>query len=202
MTVPQLTRKLMLSLIVLAAAGTAIAGATWSSFSHTTANPSNGFSAGTVNIAGDDGGAAFSLSNMSPGTNATGCIRVTYSGSLASTVHLYANVTGTLAQYLDLTVTRGSESSPSFPSCTSFTPDPADYLGAGAGVVYSGTLGAFASAHSNFANGLADAPGSPQTWNTNDSHSYKLSVTLPGTAPAAAQGLSSNATFDWEAQNQ
>jgi hypothetical protein len=29
-----------------------------------------------------------------------------------------------------------------------------------------------------------------------------LTVSLPGGAPAAAQGLSSSATFNWEAQNQ
>jgi hypothetical protein len=197
-----LSRKLLLSLLTLALAGTALAGVTWSSFSQSTANPSNGFSAGTVNVSDNDAGATFSLPTLSPGTSASGCIRVTYTGSLAAAIRLYASLTGTLAQYVNLTVTRGSENSPSFPSCSSFAADSTDYIGSGAGVVYSGTLAAFATAHSGYANGLADPPGAPQTWNANDAHSYKFTFALPAGAPAAAQGLSSSATFDWEAQNQ
>jgi hypothetical protein len=196
------TRKLLLSLIALALAGTALAGATWSSFSQGTANPSNGFSAGTVNVSDNDAGTTFSPPGVSPGTSASGCIRVTYTGSLTSALRLYASASGTLGQYLNLTITRGSESSPSFPSCASFTADSTNYIGSGAGVVYSGTLGAFVSAHSDFGTGLADPPGAPQTWNTNDVHSYKFNFALPAGAPAAAQGLSSSTTFDWEAQNQ
>jgi predicted ribosomally synthesized peptide with SipW-like signal peptide len=193
------TRKLLVSALVLGAAGAVAGAGTFSAFSSTTSNPSNTFTAGTVTL-GDNasGGSVISLSNARPGgTPSTGCIRVLYTGSLASTLKLYATVSGSLAQYLNLTVTRGTETAPSFPSCSTFTADATDYRGLGAGVLYSGTLNNFPSA---YASGIDDASG--QTWNTNDAHSYKFQISLPSGAPAAAQGLSANATFDWEARNQ
>jgi hypothetical protein len=191
-------RKVLASLLVCGLAAVAVAAATWSSFSATTANPSNSFGAGTVAISDNDAGATLSASSMSPGTSTSGCIQVTYTGSLAAAVHQYASTTGSLAQYLNLTVTRGTQSAPSFPSCTGFTADSTNYAGAGAGVVYSGTLSGFASGYTNYSTGLVD----PQTWNQNDAHVYRFTITLPSSAPAAAQGLSSTATFTWEAQNQ
>jgi hypothetical protein len=196
-------RKLLMSLIAVALTAMSIAAATWSSFSSTTANPSNGFSAGTVNISDNDAGATFSLPNMVPGTTVSGCIQVTYTGSLTSAVHLYGSASGALQPYLNLTVTRGSESAPSFPSCSSFTPDATDYMGAGAGVVYSGTLANFMSSHTSFADGLVDAPGAAngQSWTTNSAHSYQFTFSLPSGVSSAAQGQSTTATLDWEAQN-
>jgi len=196
-----LARKLLMSLIAVACASLAVAAATWSSFSQTTANPANAFSAGTVNIADNDAGAAFSLPTMSPGSSASRCIRVIFTGSLQSNVHLYGSVTGSLAPFLNVAVTRGSESSPSFPSCTTFSPDATNYIGAGAGVVYSGTLSAFASSFTDYASGLVDVPGSAQAWNANNSHSYQFTISLPSGASSTAQGLTASATFDWEARN-
>jgi hypothetical protein len=195
-------RKLLASLVVCGLAAVAVAAATWSSFSATTANPSNSFSAGTVAISDNDAGATISASAMAPGASTSGCIQVTYTGSLPATVHEYGATTGSLAQYLNLTITRGTQAAPSFPSCTGFTADATNYVGGGAGVVYSGTLSAFASTYADYAGGLLDAPGSAQTWNANSAHVYKLTISLPSGAPSAAQGLSSTATFDWEAQNQ
>jgi hypothetical protein len=192
-------RKLALSALTIGLATAAIAAATWSSFSRTTANPSNSFSAGTVAIGDNDAGAALlSLSSASPGTGSTGCIRVTYTGSLASSVHLYGSVSGSLAQYLNVVITRGTQSAPSFPSCSGFSADSTNYIGAGPGVVYSGTLASFASSHHDFASGVAD----PGTWTQSVAHTYQVQLTLPSGAAAAAQGLSSSATFTWEAQNQ
>jgi hypothetical protein len=197
-----LARKLLASLLVCGLAAVAVAAATWSSFSSTTANPSNAFSAGTVAISDNDAGATISASSMAGGASTSGCIQVTYTGSLPAAVHQYASTTGSLAQYLNLTITRGNQSAPSFPSCTGFTADSTNYVGAGAGVVYSGALSGFASTYTSFANGLVDAPGSAQTWNTNSAQAYKFTISLPSGAPSAAQGLSSTATFSWEAQNQ
>ncbi|HEX6459364.1 MAG TPA: hypothetical protein VF032_10655 [Thermoleophilaceae bacterium] len=195
-------RKLLASLLVCGLAAVAVAAATWSSFSSTTANPSNSFSAGTVAISDNDAGATISASGMSPGASKSGCIKVTYTGSLPALVRLYGSTSGGLDSYLNLTITRGTQTSPSFPSCTGFTADSTNYVGAGAGVVYSGTLSGFSSTYTSFASGLADTPGAPQTWNANGAQVYKLTIGLPSGAPSAAQGLSTSATFDWEAQNQ
>ena len=197
-----LARKLLASAVVFGLAVVVAGAATWSSFAQTTANPSNSFSAGTVAISDNDAGTTLSIPALSPGVSSNGCIKVTYTGSLASAVRMYASTTGALAQYLNLTITRGTQTSPTFPSCTGFSADSANYIGAGAGVMYSGTLSNLASSYTNFASGLVDAPGSPQSWSGGSAHSYMLTVSLPAGTPSAAQGLSSTATFTWEAQNQ
>lgn len=191
-------RKLLVSLAVVGVAATAIAAATWSSFSKTSANPSNSFSAGTVAVGDNDAGSSvLSLSSVRPGGTSSGCIRVAYSGTLPSAIHLYGSTTGSLAQYLTLTITRGAETAPSFPSCSTFTADSTNYIGSGAGVVYAGTLSNFSSTKTSYATGLVD----PSTSAAGDSHSFKFTLTLPAGAAAAAQGLSSTAAFTWEAQN-
>ena len=197
-----LARKLLASAVACGLAVVVAGAATWSSFAQTTANPSNSFSAGTVAISDNDAGTTLSIPALSPGVSSSGCIKVTYTGSLASAVRMYASTTGALAQYLNLTITRGTQTSPTFPSCTGFSADSANYIGAGAGVMYSGTLSNLASSYTNFASGLVDAPGSPQSWSGGSAHSYMLTVSLPAGASSAAQGLSSTATFTWEAQNQ
>ena len=197
-----LARKLLASAVACGLAVVVAGAATWSSFAQTTANPSNSFSAGTVAISDNDAGTTLSIPALSPGVSSSGCIKVTYTGSLASAVRMYASTTGALAQYLNLTITRGTQTSPTFPSCTGFSADSANYIGAGAGVMYSGTLSNLASSYTNFASGLVDAPGSLQSWSGGSAHSYMLTVSLPAGTPSAAQGLSSTATFTWEAQNQ
>jgi hypothetical protein len=191
-------RKLLLSLVVLGLLGSIAGWATFSAFSATTTNPNNSFASGTVAISDNDSGTAMlSLANASPGTSDTGCIKIDYTGTLSSTVRLYATVTGTLASYLTVVVTRGTDSSPSFDSCTSFTADATNYIGAGAGVIYNGLLSAYPA---NYTAGLVDPlPGSPETWTTSETHSYKFVVTLVD--DTAAQGLSSTAAFTWEARN-
>ena len=61
-------------------------------------------------------------------------------------MRLYASVTGTLPQYLNVTVTRGSGAA-GFDNCTGFTADAGDYGYGPGGVVYSGTLQAFPSTY-------------------------------------------------------
>lgn len=155
---------------------------------------------GTVDITDNDAGAAALVqSNVAPGASDTGCIVVSYQGTLPASVRLYGTTTGTgLDQYLALTVTRGTGSGP-FDSCTGFIPDAADYVGAGAGVVYSGTLQGWAD---NYATGLVDpVPSSAETWTNGESHTYRFTLSLPAGAPDAAQGLTAGQTFIWEARD-
>jgi hypothetical protein len=192
------TRKVLLSTLVVAIVAAVTGTGTYAAFSGTTGNPANAFAAGTVSISDNDaGGSLLSLSNATPGSSSTGCIKITYSGSLNANVHLYGTASGSLPSYLTLTVTRGSDSSPSFSSCGSFTADSTNYIGSGAGVIYSGSLSAFPG---TYAAGVIDpTSGSPATWSSSDAHSYKFVVTVQNNA--AAQGLSSTASFTWEARN-
>jgi hypothetical protein len=172
--------------------------ASYSAFSRSTANPGNSFAAGTVTVSDNDAGAAMlSLSSAQPGNSDTSCIRVLYSGSLDATIRLYATVSGSLAPYLALTVTRGTDASPAFDSCSSFTADTTNYLGSGAGVIFSGLLSAFPTSYSA---GIVDPlSGAPETWTTSEVHSYRVTISLNN--DPAAQGLSATASFVWEARN-
>jgi hypothetical protein len=193
-------RKILVTLLLTIVIGGVAGPATFSAFSTTTANNGNLFTAGTVYIDDNDGGstALLGLANAKPGDSDTGCIRVNYTGTLDATVRVYANVSGSLPQYLNLTVTRGIDPVPSFDSCLTFVPDLLDYIGQGSGVIYSGTLSAFPG---SYAAGLVDPiPASPETWSNPEAHSYKFTISLANND--AAQGLNGSASFIWEARNQ
>ena len=187
----------VLALLVLAAGG-----ATFAAYRATTQNDGNRVEAGSVKLSDNgDGTSLMSMSGAVPGNTTSACIRVTFDGSLASTVRLYGATTGSgLDQYLDLKVTRGtySPSAPAFKSCTNFQADATNYIGAGNGVIYNGTLQGYAD---NYAAGLVDPlPGSPESWTNGEAHVYRFDVTLQQNF--AAQTLDASQTFTWEARNQ
>jgi hypothetical protein len=193
-----LRRKVLASAVTLGLIGVVAGVSTFSAFTATTANAGNTFAAGSVAIGDNDSnGAMFSMSALKPGSNDEGCITVTYTGTLASTVRMYGTTTGTgLDPYINLVVTRGTIASPSFDSCAGFTADATNYTGAGAGIVYSGTLAAYAD---NYAAGLVDAPSATETWNQNEVHTYRFAVSVADND--LAQGLNATQTFTWEARN-
>jgi len=192
-------RKLLAAALAVGTLGIVAGASTWAAFSDTTANPGNSFESGTVSLTDNDGDAALlSLSDALPGATTSGCIKVTYDGNLDAGVRLHGNVSGTLAQYLTLKVTRGTDTG-TFPNCN-FTADTRDYIGKGAGVVYDGDLSAFPSSYAGGIVDPEDANGGPETWSTSEVHAYKLEVTLQ--ADAAAEGQSADAGFTWEARNQ
>ena len=193
------TRKLVATLFVLGIVGAFAGVGSYSAFTATTGNTGNSFAAGTVAIEDNDSGTAMlSLANAKPTDSDTSCIKIRYTGSLASSVRLYGSVSGTMTSYMTLTVTRGTDSSPSYDSCSNFTADATNYLGLGNGVVYQGALSSFPA---NYAAGIVDPhSGSPESWTTNEEHSYRFVVTLNNNN--AAQGTTGNAAFTWEAQNQ
>jgi hypothetical protein len=142
---------------------------------------------GTVYLKSDAGGRAMlSMPTGGPGDSATSYVTIDYQGSLPAGVRLYASTSGTgLAQFLRVTVTRGTGEGPAF------IQDSINYVGAGPGVVYGGTLASFPSR-------WADAIADPETWTQGDSRSYRFVVRL-GDDPAAS-GLSARASFHWEAR--
>lgn len=194
-------KRILVGALVVGVIASTVGMATWAAFSTTTSNASNSFESGTVSMTDNDsGGTLVSLTNATPGNTSTGCIKVTYAGNLASDVKLYGSVSGTLAQYLTLKVTRGTDSGSTFPGCGSFTADTRDYIGQGAGVIYNGNLSSYPS---SYASGIADpdnGTGGTETWTSSEAHAYKLEVTLQN--DSAAQGQSASASFTWEARNQ
>lgn len=192
------SRKVLITLVLVGLVGAVAGLASFSAFSSATANAANSFAAGTVNIGDNDAGTAmYSVTNQKPGDTLTKCIKVTYTGSLASTVKLYASAVGTVGSYISLTVTPGT-GSPTFPGCTGFTADAS-------GAIYTGTLKGFADTYSSYATGLADNPGAASSWVTNDAVVYQFTLTLQdnNSANGGATALSSGThSITWEAQNQ
>lgn len=183
-------RKVVATALVLGLIGILAGLGTWSAFSDTTTNDDNDFQSGTVEIGDDDDGAAmFDVSDMAPGETEKQCIKVSYTGSLGASVKLYGATTGTgLDQYLDLKVTRGTNTSP-FSSCANFSAD------AGGGVLFNDTLEAYPD---GYAAGITDPTAS---WTNPESHAYEFEVTLQSGAPNAAQGLDADQQFTWEARS-
>jgi hypothetical protein len=193
-----MTPKLLRAVVVLAAVSLCAAVAATAAFYASTSSGADSFAAGTVALSDNDNGAAMlALSSATSGDSDTSCIQVRFDGTLDSSVRLYGTTSGTLAQYLTLTVTRGTDSSPSFDSCPSFTADSTNYVGSGAGVIYSGALSGFPS---TYAAGLVDpTSGSPETWSASETHSYRFVVTVGSNT--AGQGQTASAAFTWEARN-
>jgi hypothetical protein len=193
------TVKLLLSFLLIGVLGGVAGLGVFSAFSSTTSTGTNSFSAGTVTIADNDANSAlYSLTNKKPGDSVSDCIKVTYTGSLPADVHIYTSSTiGALGQYIDLTITPGTQAVSSFPSCTGFVADAG-------GAIYSGTLQNFGTAKNSYANGIVDYPGAVATsWATNDAVVYQFTLTLQAGAPDTAQGATTGShTFTWEARNQ
>lgn len=191
-----MTRALVTAGVLLgvAALGALAGHDTYSLFSSKGANAGNSVSAGTVTLGDDDGGTAlFTLTGGRPGGSASGCVRVTSSGSLPTGVRVYGSSSGALAAYATLTITRGTQASSSR-SCSGFSADATDYTGAGAGVIYQGALSALPASS---AAGLADPTAA---WSTGEVHAYRVTITL-GTS-SAAEATSGSATVTWQGSSQ
>lgn len=195
--IDRLGARLALTALVLGLLGSIVGVGTWSAFSATTENTGNSFASGTVVLGDDDSGAAMlSLAGAKPGDSDAACIVIDYSGTLPASVKLYGSTGGTgLDQYLDLRVVRGTKSS-AFDDCSDFAADAADYIGAGSGVIYDGTLQGYPD---GYGGGIDDAPGSAETWTNGETHAYKFVVTVQN--DNAAQGLNATQAFTWEARN-
>jgi hypothetical protein len=196
-----LRARIAATAVVLAVLGAAIGDVTWSQFSAQASNPGDAFAAGTVSLGDNDAGAALvKLARARPGESATGCVKYTYTGTLPATVRYYATVTGSLAPFLTVTATRGTQGAAAFPSCTGFTADARDYFGYGAGIVFSGTLSTIGT---SYAGGLDDpdaTTGGVETWTTAESHVVQWTVTMGSSV--AAKGLSAGVTLFAEAHDQ
>ncbi|MGZ8694336.1 MAG: hypothetical protein ACXWYS_02725 [Gaiellaceae bacterium] len=192
-------RVALLGVAAVLGAGCAAVGA-YAAFRATATNSGNSYTAGSVALSDNDSGTAMftTLTSAAPTDSDTSCIKVRSDGTLSSTVRLYGTISGALAPYLTLTVTRGTDSSPTFDNCATFTADGTNYIGSGAGVIYSGALGSFPT---TYAGGLVDpTSGSPETWTQNEEHIYKFVLTLGSNT--SGQGQTASAGVTWEARNQ
>ncbi|HEX8086110.1 MAG TPA: SipW-dependent-type signal peptide-containing protein [Solirubrobacteraceae bacterium] len=189
------TKSLLRSLLAIGAAGALAGFGTFSAFSSSTENPGNKIEAGTVVLSDNDSGSAlYSVTGAKAGDTVDRCITVAYSGDLAADVKLYLpDAVGPLAQYVDMTVTAGTDASPSFGDCTGFVADGA--------AVYTGTLNGFRTAHSSWANGLAYNPGGDTKWDGGDAVTFRVQLTLQNDNNAQGK-VTGDHRLMWEARNQ
>lgn len=178
----------------IAVSGLVVSQASYSAYSATTVNPTNNWATGTIALADDDNNtAAFTAANLKPGSTGTRCIVVTSTGTLASSVKLYATTPATtknLAANINLTITQGTGGS--FGSCTGYTP-----LAAGSSL-YSGTVDGFGTTYTGFNTSLGNwAP----TGTGSESRTYQITYTVKPEAPDSTQGGTASVGLTWEAQN-
>ena len=187
-------RKLLLSLLVMGAVGSVASWGMYSAFTATTTNSGNTITAGTVAI-GQHAGATtlYSASNQGPGSSVVKCVRVQYTGSLASSVKLYASTGITNGNAFNLKVERGSglTTLDNTMSCAGFT---------GSSTPYDADLETFAT---SYADGI-DGKAAGAAWSQNDAVDYRFTISVvdDSTPNARSNALSSGAhTFTWEARN-
>ncbi|MDQ3740272.1 MAG: CalY family protein [Actinomycetota bacterium] len=189
------TKSLLRSLLAIGAAGAIAAFGTFSAFSSTTDNPGNEIDAGTVALSDNDAGSAlYDVDAAHPGTTVDRCITVTYNGDLDSDVKVYLpDAVGALGQYVNVTLTAGTDPTPSYGDCTGF-------VAAAGPPLYTGTLAALRTAHSGWGNGLDTSPEGASEWTPSDEVTYRLQLTMQDDNDA--QGLGTGAhRIMWEARN-
>ncbi|MBN8867035.1 MAG: hypothetical protein J0H98_05740 [Solirubrobacterales bacterium] len=198
-------KKVMASLVTVAVLGSVAAFGVFGAFSAETSNDGNEFSAGTVAISDNDaGGFLYQVTNAAPGQSNPAneaCINVEYTGTSAAGVHLFtptsALASAALSPYVNLEITKGTQASPSFKTCTGFTPATT------AGDVYDGTLQTFGTDYTDYASGIAlTNPSGATSWANGDAVVYRFRATLSASAPNSAQGASTGThSFTWGAQS-
>lgn len=188
-------RKLLITLLLVGVLGSVAAFGTYSAFTGTTTNSGNTFASGTVSIQDDSGlgTALFTVSNAAPTVTTQKCIRIKYTGSLASTVHMYIPSVTNGSQF-QVQVERGSGLSNlgTRGDCTGFTSSSTAFATADLSTfptVYSGGV----------AGKAADA-----AWAQNDAVDYRITMQAKDDATANAHtSATSTGSFSitWEADS-
>jgi len=188
------TKKVVRTIVVAGVLCSLAAIATFSAFTSQADNPGNNVTAGTVTLTSNSPATAmYSMSDAKPGDSAVKCIKISYTGSLASTVKFYSpDTVGSLGQYVNLQVEKGTQTgSPVNGDCTGFS--------AAGGNLFNNTLNNLPNSGTAV---TATNPTGGAAWATNDAVAYRVTATLSASAPNAAQGLTTNShTLRWEASN-
>ena len=172
--------------VAIVGTGSGVMAASYSAFSATSANAANSWNTGSVILNNDASSAMFTGTNQQLGSSSTQCIKVTSTGTVATSVKLYSTAfsnTNSLGSHINLTISMGTGGSNA--SCTGFS----------GAAIYTGTLAGFNTAYpTSFANGLAT--WSP-TGSASESKVFQFAWTYDSTAP---QSSTATDTFTWEAQ--
>jgi hypothetical protein len=189
-------RRIFITVAVLALMAGVAVFTTSAAFTATSSNPGNLIEAGTVAVGDSDAGTGklYNALAQGPGAGPTAaCIRVTYSGSLASAVKLYRSAV-TSGDKFNLTVERGGTSltSPgSDMNCAGFT---------AASTAFTNTMDQFPT---TYAAGIDGKVGGA-AWSSGQSVDYRFTVSVVDDAtPNAHTSAVDTGThsYTWEARN-
>jgi hypothetical protein len=191
-------RRIFITIAVLALMAGVAVFTTSAAFTATSSNPGNLIEAGTVSIGDSDAGTGklYNALSQKPGAGngpASACIRVTYSGSLASSVKLYRSAV-TNGDKFHLTIERGG---------TSLTAPAADMNCTG----FSAATTAFDTTLDQLGTGYAggvDGKAGAAAWSSGQSVDYRFTVypVDDNTPNAHTSALDTGShSFTWEAQN-
>jgi predicted ribosomally synthesized peptide with SipW-like signal peptide len=188
-------RKVLLTIAVLCVLVGLIALGSFAAFTATTTNTGNNISSGTVAINQHSGATTlYNITNQKPGQSTQKCIRVTYTGSLQSTVELYVSSGITNGTLYNIQVERGSglTTLDGTMSCAGFTATSTAFATA--------ALGTFPT---SYATGIDGKP-TAGVWNQNDSVDYRFTITQNDDTTVnnhTSVTTSGAHTFTWEARN-
>ena len=188
--------QVIASLAAITMVGVAGVAGTSAALTDTTSNEGNEYDAAQIDLTDNDGGAfMYKVDNAYPGEVTERCIRVSYTGTTGSTVKLFMPTPiGEVGEYVDMTVTAGTQATSTFPSCAGFTP-------ATGGDLYTGTLEGFQDDHASAGSGIAHSPNGAGPWEDDDSVVYRVRLTLQdGTRPPGAN-FSGVHTYTWQADS-
>lgn len=213
-------RGLAVLVVAIGGSGALIWQASYAAFTSTTTNGTNAWTAGSVSITNDQSASAVfsatgvkpdaSLSTLAPSSTGafaatstasggSACIKVTYTGSLAATVKLYATLTetganGGLGQYLLFDVDTGTDTATgSDTSCSTFTSNSTYVFGSNSNS--STNLSTFPATYAaQTVSGWTNATNPSTLW-------YRFSWLLPSTVSSNAQSQEVQAVFTWQADN-
>jgi hypothetical protein len=190
--------RIFITIAVLAVMAGVAVFATSAAFTATSSNPGNLIEAGTVSIGDSDAGTGklYNALSQRPGAGngpAAACIRVTYSGSLASSVKLYRSAV-TSGDKFHLTVERGG---------TSLTAPGSDMNCNGfsaSSTAFDNTLDQFPATYAAGVDGKAGGAA----WSSGQSVDYRFTIypvddSTPNAHTTAVD--TGSHSFTWEAQN-
>lgn len=184
-----MTRKLVATIAVLAAFSALLSLSALALFTDTASVPANTFTTGTVNINTAPVSALVTFSDMAPGDQVTNPITVSNAGSLELRYAVTSTTTeNVLAAQLDLTIKSGVT------TCTN--------AGFGAdGTVLYGPLDLGNTTAVNVVGDPAQGDqGSDRTLAAAGSEVLCFNVSLPLSTDNTFQGLTTTATFDFQAE--
>jgi hypothetical protein len=190
-------RRIFSTVAVLALMAGVAVFSTSAAFTATSSNSGNSIEAGTVAIGDSDAdtGNLYSALNQKPGSGngpTAACIRVSYSGSLASSVKLYSSAISNGSQFR-LKVERGSglTGPAANMNCAGFT---------SSSTPFDAGLNTFPT---TYAGGI-DGKAAGAAWSSGDSVDYRFTIyTVDDSTPNAhTSAVDTGAhSFTWEAQN-